>query len=211
MKALLLKNWLTLRKGNPLFLVFMIVYTLVGAFADNPLFYGSFVALLSALLPKSVIAFDERSGWDRYTAALPLPRRTQVQAVYAMAILGSAVSTALFCGLRAALLAIHPERFRFPASTPLPTLAALMMVVALLMCASNYPFIFKLGVERGRAAMMLTAVLVVLLGVTAYGTIGMDVALHFSPVVCAAAVAICALVCLGSLLLSIRLYESRDL
>ncbi len=209
MKALLLKNWLTLRKGNPLFLVFLLVYTLVGAFTDNPLFYGSFVALLSALLPKNIIAFDERSGWERYAAALPLSRRTQVLAVYAMALLCSAVSTALFCGLRAILLAIHPERF--PASTPLPTLAALMMVIALLMCASNYPFIFKLGVERGRAAMMLSAVLAVLLGVTAYSAMEMDIALHFSPAVCAATVAACALVCLGSLLLSIRLYESRNL
>lgn len=208
MKALLLKNWLTLRKGNPLFLAFLILYSIIGAFTSNPVFYGCFIALLCALMPKTVMAFDERSGWERYSAALPLSRKKQVGAIYVLSLLTSLAGTALFCGLRAVLM-LDPGRF--PESIPMPLLIAMMLITSLLMCAFNYPFIFKLGVEKGRTSMMIAAVFAVLLGILAFGALEMHATFAIPPFAYILALLASLLIWLASMCISIRLYESRDL
>lgn len=204
MKALMLKNWLTLRKGNSLFLVFIVVYAIAGAFLDQA-FYAWFVALFCALMPKSVMAFDERSGWQRCSAALPLPRRMQVESIYLMSMICVVLGTLVLCGGRT-LVSLATARPFVEMSIPATT--ALMLSTGLLLCALNYPFIFRFGVEKGRSATMMASV-----GIAVFlFLVGNSMDLSLLPRMTLPLLLVLSLLAwLGSMMLSIRWFEARDL
>lgn len=207
MRALFLKNWRTLRKGNPLFLAFILVYILIGAVASRQDFIALFSALLCALVPKTVMAFDERSGWQRYSATLPLSRALQVQAIYLLALASIALGTLLFCGIRTLLLLCgHPVDSTMSAGT----IGALMLSLGLLTSAFHYPFLFRFGLEKGRSATMLVCIVIfiVIFGVSGGMMESFSGEIGIISVIC---LPVSALLWLGSMLLSVRLYEKRDL
>jgi len=153
MKGLLYKDFLVLRKSLWSMLLLVAIFCLIPS--DSRFNLSLFFVVYTGLLPVSLLSFDERSHWDRLARMLPVTRRDIVRSKYVMGFfltLGAGVLMTLgrtvFGGLS------------------LPEAASLALGAAalgLVFQAVLYPFLFRLGVEKGRLAMgILVAVMVFL-------------------------------------------------
>jgi len=95
MKGLLLKDWLMLYKKNRLMFALVLFYLLASSASGNS-FYGGFAILFLSVLPQTVLGLEERCKWNRYAIALPLTRRQIVLEKYLLALLGVGLGAALY-------------------------------------------------------------------------------------------------------------------
>ena len=150
MRGLLYKDFLVLRKS----LWSMLVLVAVFCFIPNDTSFfnlGLFFVVYTALLPVSLLAFDERSHWDRLAAMLPVTDRDIVRSKYAMGVLLALAAGLLYCAGRALHGAFAPDE------------ALSGVALALIFQSILYPVLFRFGVEKGRLAMAgMTAVVVFL-------------------------------------------------
>ena len=155
MKGLLLKDYYTLLKQLRFYLVFLLIFTII-----PNMNLSSIAIVYAAMLPITVIAFDERSKWDQLAAMMPYTERELVLSKYVLGYIAVAgfgvVAFALQSGI--ALIGRHPFTM-IQGMTLLVTAAA-----ALILLAINLPFMFWLGVERGRIVFMVLIALTVFLG-----------------------------------------------
>lgn len=156
MSALLLKDWYVLWRRMKLFLLVIIVMAAI-PFS----FYSVFVVAWAAMLPYTVLAYDEQSKWDRLAAMMPYSRRELVLSKYVLgwAAIGasSAAALALPRLLRPLWVRLNVQASPLDGS-PLGVLLAACVGVIIL--ALTLPLFFRFGVERGRMAMILLVGLV---------------------------------------------------
>ena len=123
MKGLLLKDALMLFRQSRLLAALMLALALLSG--GEPLVLRSISVLYAALLPINVLAYDERSGWDR---------------VAAVGVLGTT------------LLSLLSEWVVGGFALPMESIAAALMYacIVLLLTAISLPPMFRFGVEKGR-------------------------------------------------------------
>ena len=153
MKGLLLKDYYTLLKQLRYYLIFIVIFALIPSMN-----FSNIAMVYAAMLPITVIAYDERSKWDQLAIMMPYSKRELVFSKYLIGYIGVALCMALSFGLQAIISAFG--------GAPLAQEAVLSIIitafVALLLMAINLPFMFWLGVERGRIVFMI------LIGVTVF-------------------------------------------
>ena len=157
MKGLLLKDWFVLWKQCKWMLFLVILYTLLPLVSDGAgTFLACFSVLFMAILPITVLGFDERSKWERYAAALPVSRDDLVLSKYLLALLGMIGAALLYLLSSLVLSAVRPGSV-----SPQETVSFLCLLFAgaLAFDAVNFPIIFRLGVEKGRLWFFLIAAL----------------------------------------------------
>ncbi|MEA4913230.1 MAG: ABC-2 transporter permease [Christensenella sp.] len=153
MKGLLLKDYFTLLKQLRFYLVFLLIFTII-----PNMNLSSIAIVYAAMLPITVIAYDERSKWDQLAAMMPYTKRDLVFSKYLLGYIGVAIFSFITLALQAGIGLIGKSGFTTEqALTILITAAA-----GLILLAINLPFMFWLGVERGRVVFM------VLIGVTVF-------------------------------------------
>ena len=154
MKGLLYKDFLVLRKSLWSMLLLVAIFCFIPS--DSTFDLSLFFVVYTGLLPASLLAYDERARWDRLVPMLPVTRRDIVRSKY---VLG------FFLALGAGVLLVLGRVLTGRASLPEAASAALGAVaLGLVFQGVLYPFLFRLGVEKGRLAMGgLVAVLVFLL------------------------------------------------
>jgi hypothetical protein len=155
MKALILKDLFMLKKTLKIVLVlivfYIILFLLTGAVEALPMV----LTILSVALPIGTFTYDEANKWDRYALSGPLHRQDIVRAKYLLVLL--LASTALLLsllGLSALRIFISVRPW-----TEILLILGLEVFLGLMAQAIILPFIYKLGVERGR--MLLIAVLLI--------------------------------------------------
>ena len=148
MKGLLLKDWYMMKKYCRSYLLIAVVFIAVSLVGDNNLFFVFYPCLLCGMIPVNLLAYDERSHWDVYCGTLPVTRDMVVSAKYivglglqAVVFLLSALGQAVRIGLQG----------RFDWESYL-VLMSLMAMLSLFSSSITLPFMFKLGVEKGRMA-----------------------------------------------------------
>lgn len=141
MKSLLLKDVLVLLRQSRLFTLLTVLLALCSGFKPEVL--HSIAILYAVLLPLSVLAYDERSGWDRTAVVMPYSTASLVGSKYLLGILGvlgvsllSLLSEWLFCGF-----VLKAESF---------SATLLYACFVLLMLAVALPPMFRFGAEKGR-------------------------------------------------------------
>ena len=167
MKALIYKDLLTLWKNLRNYLLMCVIFQVASIAGEDFEFMRFYPLILVASLPHTLLAYDERSGWEKYALTLPLGRKKLVGSKYLVGLLligGSfllAAVTGLVRGWREGFF--DPFDYWFELCVLL-TLGVSVMGVAL-------PMSFRLGTEKGRMANMVcygilgaVLVLVVLLG-----------------------------------------------
>lgn len=149
MKGLLYKDFLVLRRSMWTMLVLVAVFCFI---PNGSVFnLGVFFVIYTALLPVSLLAFDERARWNRLAPMLPVTDRDIVRSKYAMGVLLALCAGALYWAGRA----LH--------GTPGPGQALTAMAMALIFQSILYPILFRYGVEKGRIAMgAMTGIIVFL-------------------------------------------------
>ena len=143
MKALLYKDFRILWKSTKAMLLLTVIFCLIpsNSFMDMSLFF----VVYTGMLPLSLLAYDERSHWDRLVLMLPVTPRDVVRSKYV---------AGWYLTLGAGVLYLI-GRLVFEQLPPQEAVShlALAMAVSLLFQAVLYPVIFRMGVEKGRLTM----------------------------------------------------------
>ena len=203
MRGLLLKDWYQARKYCRSLLLIAVVFSAVSVFPNNTMM-AVYPLMLGALLPVTLHAYDERSGFLRYACAMPTSRRDVVAVRYVellvalalgFAMLGAARTVGALCSLRSAVS------------------ADALLVMALFsadIAAILLPLMFRFGTERARMMIFITVgLLAALLLLTGNGLSDALVSMQALArcAVLAAALAVLPL----SFLLSLRIYRRKAL
>jgi len=148
MKGLLLKDVYMMKKYCRAYLLIAVVFIGMSVFSNDNLFFVFYPCLLCGMIPVNLLAYDERSRWMRYSAALPYTKAQIVSGKYLIGLFAQlAVFAATALAQAAKMITGHtfiPEEF----------LVLMLMLLAVSTFSSSIclPFVFRFGVEKGRTA-----------------------------------------------------------
>ena len=147
MKGLLTKE-IYLACTSAVFL-YVPVFIVLGLILKNP-FFLTYIGVFFAVMPISLMSFDETSRWDRYVLGMPFSRRTIVTAKYAVTLILAAFACVIM--LLMSLVLAGGGRMSLEASLPV---MASSVALSLIFPTVLYPLNFKLGTTKARMAMLV--------------------------------------------------------
>lgn len=205
MKGLLYKEFLMVVKHCKAFFFLGAVFAVGLALEPGNLFYMVYPCLFAGMIPMSLLSYDERDKWTRFSSTLPVSRGMLVSVKY---LVGMLCQLAVLAAIGIVYCVSLWNEGMFVAEEFLATLAILLSF-DLIVPAPLMPCIFKLGAEKGR--MVYYVILGVVSGLAAAGAyFGYDFALlpqwGVGGLCC-----LCAALYAASWLLSIRFYQNQDL
>lgn len=209
MIGLVYKDLMVMRKTLALYMVIFVVYGYMGIAYDQGGLLIAMVLVLSAILPVSSIAYDERCKWDKIANTAPLSRKEIVMAKYLFAILLTVFSVAV-------CFVIYLFDSRMPMTEKL-IMCYMLTMGGMLYQALLLPVNIKFGAEKGRNIMMAIMFVPVLFVVAVSNTGLVDLSAvvqflenneHLIPYIFTAIVAVVYSV---SVTLSVKIYENKDL
>lgn len=202
MKALLLKDFLTLSRYLRMALLFVVIFACIpgGSMA-------AYALVFTAMIPITALAYDEQSKWPRLAAMMPYSPRQLVMSKYVLgyimlggAILLSVVSTVVTTLVRGDVLD--------PASL---SMLLILACAASLILAVIMPLILRFGVEKGRLVMLVGVAAIVGVTFVLGEDDGLMAAMDASLVtVTAVFLVACVAVNALSIPLSVRIYNRKN-
>ncbi len=152
MRGLVLKDIYLLVNYCRSYFFIAIVFVALAFFQTYSVFFLIYPILISSLIPMTLLSYDEKDKWDRYSAVLPYTRAQIVSAKY---FTGMILNIAVFLITAAvqAVKLVHNGAFEFG---PYLDLCEMLFSLGLLAPAVVLPFVFKLGAEKGRIAYYLS-------------------------------------------------------
>ncbi|MCH5353913.1 MAG: ABC-2 transporter permease [Acutalibacter sp.] len=148
MKGLLLKDWYMVKKYCKVYLVIAAFFIAASFASDDNLFFVFYPCLLCGMIPVNLLGYDERSRWVQYSGTLPYTKAQFVSAKYLVGLLAQAAML-LVTGIAQGIKMSVNGNF---VSHDFLMLMLLLLTVATVTSSISLPFIFKLGVEKGRIA-----------------------------------------------------------
>lgn len=148
MKGLLLKDWYMMKQYCRYYLFCAVGFTALSVISSGNMFFVFYPCLLCGMIPVNLIGYDERSRWMQYCGTLPYTKAQVVSGKYLIGLF-SQLTVLLVIGTAQAAKMIISGNFDFG---ELAVLILLMLIVSMLSSSISLPFIFKLGVEKGRTA-----------------------------------------------------------
>ena len=209
MIGLIYKDLMVMRKTLALYMVIFAVYGYMGIVYNQGGLLFAMVLVLSAMLPVSSIAYDERCKWDKIANTAPLSRKEIVMAKYLFAILLTVFSVAV-------CFVIYLFDSRMPMTEKL-IMCYMLTMGGMLYQALLLPVNIKFGAEKGRNIMLAIMFVPVLLvvAVSNTGLVDLSAVVQFLenneqliPYIVTATVAV---VYAASVTLSVKIYENKDL
>lgn len=208
MKGLLLKELYLSLKHFKGYILLVIMFAMLSGLDGSNMFLMFYPCLLCGMIPVNLMAYDERSKWDVYTAVLPFTRAQVVASKYLTGILTQGVIL---------LLVAVSNLLKMDLADPVAwksffSIMGTMILLSAMATAVPLPFIFKMGVEKGRMGYYIMIGLASAGSGIAAGIFGNEISPSelpeiALPVMIFIAVAVYAL----SWYLSVRFYEKRDL
>ena len=208
MKGILLKDWYMTKKYCRAYLLIAVVFVAVSFFSDGDMFFTFYPCLLCGMIPVNLLAYDERSRWIQYSETLPYSRAQIVSSKYLiglMAQMAMLLVTGIVQGIRMSIGGtLRLDEFSM--------LMLLMLIISTLSPSICLPFVFKLGVEKGRIAYYLMVGMVCAGSVIASSVFRGGLETEIRPnavlaIVAAAGIALYAL----SWYLSVKFYQAREI
>lgn len=207
MKGLLMKDFYMMKKYCRAYLLIAVVFIAVSFFVEEDLFMTFYPCLLCGMIPVNLLAYDERSHWMEFSGTLPYTKAQIVSGKYLIGLMTQAallVVTGVAQGIRMAMAGSFALR-------DFAVLMLLMLCVSTVASSITMPFVFKLGVEKGRLAYY------VMVGVVCGGSVVASSIFRGqmqSDIQANAPLTVVALVCIGiyalSWYLSVVFYQKRE-
>ena len=147
MKGLLLKDWYMMKKCRA-YLLIAVVFIAVSLFSNDNMFFVFYPCLLCGMIPINLLGHDERSRWMQYSGTLPYTKTQIVSGKYLIGLL-SQITILVATGVAQAAKMLIAHNFELG---DFAVLMLLMLIVSTLTSSICLPFVFKLGVEKGRTA-----------------------------------------------------------
>lgn len=151
MKGLLIKDLLALKRQGRVLLVMLVFYVVYAAAFHNISMLSGMIVMMCAMMPITVMAYDEKCKWDKYALAMPIPRKTVVLSKYLFGILLDAAGVAAVIPVSIAISLFTKDLI----VKDILLTTAVVGGLALVFLALILPVLFKFGVEKGRMLMML--------------------------------------------------------
>ena len=148
MKGLLLKDWYMMKKYCRSYIFIATAFIALALFSNDNMFFIFYPCLLCGMIPVNLLGYDERSRWMQYSGTLPYTKIQIVSAKYLIGLLAQA-ALLIVTGVSQGIKMAAAGNFVFGEFV---VLMLLMLIVATLTSSISLPFIFKLGVEKGRTA-----------------------------------------------------------
>lgn len=148
MKGLLLKDWYMMKKYCRAYLIIATVFIAMALFSNGNMFFIFYPCLLCGMIPVNLLGYDERSHWMQYSGTLPYTKSQLVSAKYLIGLFVQ-LTMLIVAGVAQGIKMAVTDHF---ALGEFVVLMLLMLIVATLSSSIPLPFIFKLGVEKGRTA-----------------------------------------------------------
>ena len=232
MKAMLLADFAVMRKYQPQQVaIALVVGTFVGIMTESPYIPLTVVCVSVAFsLIFSLLALDERNGWESYRLALPLSRRSIMQGRYASILIIAFEALALGFVPVAVLTATGvvmpdiPKLGAMAASFDVQAFALLVaasLALTLVMFAITLPLNARFGMTKAvrYVPLVLACAIMILFGVSAvtdtaptiFAEIDAFASTPEGALITTAATCLAGLVVYtASYVLSIRFYEKRE-
>lgn len=208
MKGLILKDLYMMKKYCRSYLLIALVFIAISFASNENMFFIFYPCLLCGMIPVNLLGYDERSRWLQYSQAMPYTKGQIVSGKYLIG-LGTQIAMLTVIGIAQAIrMSIHKS---FQPGEYL-ILMMLLLMMSLLASSITLPFMFKLGVEKGRMAYYI------MIGIACAGSIIASNLLSDSfrtqikpngilPVICLAGIGLYAL----SWYISIVFYKKREI
>ena len=192
MKGLLYKDWTMLWKQGKMYLLIILIFTLVPQFTRM-----GFAMAYAAILPYSIIAYDEQSKWLRLAIMMPYTDGQLVLCKYVFSWLGMLLVLVLSAISRTADFFINGQ------TVLVNELQEVIIFTAAssLFSAIVLPLVFRFGVERGR----LMFIPVIIGGVIGVVVGGEHIAPHLRTISLWGAVLIAILVAVAANVISVAI------
>ena len=130
------------------YLLMAIVFIAISFFSNDNMFFVFYPCLLCGMIPVNLLAYDERSHWMQYSGTLPYTKTQIVSGKYLIGLLAQLT-------VLAATGIAHGVKMYAAGNFVLGDFAVLMLLMLIVSTLSSsicLPFVFKLGVEKGRTA-----------------------------------------------------------
>ncbi|WMC91915.1 ABC-2 transporter permease [Kineothrix sp. MB12-C1] len=157
MKGLLIKDLYLIWQQAKIFLLLVVVYVVMGVFVNNS-FWIVFAVLFVSILPITALGLDERSKWVSYEAMLPYSRRDIVISKYVFGIIGGGIIIVIYIMLTVLAQIAKGQEIQ---SAEILSMVISMIAVSCFLVGTNLPIMFKYGVEKGRMWYLLSIALII--------------------------------------------------
>ena len=205
MKGLLLKDLYMIKKYCKSYLFITMLFIVISFASSENLFFIYYPCLLCGMIPVNLLGYDEHSRWMQYCETMPYTKSQIVSGKYIIG-LGTQVIVLLVVGISQAIRMSINGTFLIGEYL---VIMMLLLTMALVASSITLPFIFKLGIEKGRMAYYI------MIGIVCAGSIVSSkiltnmirVDINLLPITCVLGIIIYAF----SWYLSIVFYKKRQL
>ncbi len=151
MRGLLLKDWYMMKKYCKLQIIIAVAFIAFSLVSEGNMFFVFYPCLLCGMIPASLLGYDERSRWMQYSGTLPYKKAQIVSAKYLMGLFMQG-ALLIVTGVVQSITMTVAGQFVLGEFV---VLMLLLLIVEIFTSSISLPFIFKLGVEKGRMAYYL--------------------------------------------------------
>lgn len=155
MKGLLLKDFYVAVKTLRIYYLIAALFMGAVIIDKNNTYFLYLLSMMYGIIPMTLLSFDERSGWNKYSLALPYTYNQIVSSKYVIGIILPFIVSIFSAVLMCFMTYSFKDIFLF-----FITSVSLSLAVP----AVCLPFSIKLGVEKGRIAYYAALVLIIGLG-----------------------------------------------
>ncbi len=148
MKGLLLKDLYMMKKYCRSSLIIAAAFIALSFVGDSNLFFVFYPCMICGMIPINLLAYDERSRWLQYSETMPYTKGQIVSGKYLIG-LGIQIAMLIVSGIAQAIRMSINNTFK---SNEYIVLMMLLLIIASITSSICLPFMFKLGVEKGRIA-----------------------------------------------------------
>jgi len=148
MKGLLLKDWYMMKKYCRYYLFVSIGFIILSMISSGNMFFVFYPCLLCGMIPVNLLGYDERSRWTEYVGTLPYTKTQIVSAKYLIGLFTQIALLTVICITQGVKMSIEGNFIL----KEFLVLTMLLLIMASVASSLTLPFVFKYGVEKGRAA-----------------------------------------------------------
>lgn len=208
MKGLVLKDLYMMKKYCKAYLLIAVVFIAISFASSENLFFVFYPCLLCGMIPVNLLSYDELSKWLQYSETMPYTKGQIVSGKYLIG-LGTQVTILLITGIAQAIRISINGTFVLGEYL---VLMMLLLIMSLLASSITLPFIFKLGVEKGRMAYYIMVGIVCASSIASSNLLSGGVQAEIKlkgilPLICLVGIGIYAL----SWYLSVVFYKNREI
>lgn len=205
MKGLLYKDRMTLLRSFRIYVIMCVGFIILGSIHPDNAFWATYGLFFFSTIIPSLMAVDEQTGWLSYCDILPLKRKTIISERYLVHIITSAGMILFYLVLN--LILRKAETAAVLATT------GMSLAMSMLVFSVSFPINVKFGHVKGQMVRMAVIMVMVLCGMAIinYGGPILGILIKSGPMILPAGAALVILIYFCSWMLSVRIYEKKDL